>query len=539
MNKPYHSSSKKSRDSYSQSNASVGYQNRERGNQHVNPKAQATSISSVGSVKNNKPKCQQCAGRYFGECWNKSNKACFRCGSPDHFIRDCPEIAEKDQFQNARPGNTTTRGRPPRNAGNVISNRGTMKDSALRYEARAPARAYAIRAHEEPSSPNVITGTFSFYSTNNMKCQNNEILQIESDESNVLPAMISSMLAQRYVRKAPYIMAPTELKELKAQLQELTDRGSHVSKTAFRTGYGHYEFVVMPFGLTNAPAVFMDLMNWIFRLYLDRFVVVFIDDILIYSRDESEHFEHLRIVLQTLREKQLYAKFSNVSFGSGKLDFCDILSRRMAFELILAKFLQLLTGNHLKMYPRDVKFEWSEKCQQSFKQLKALLTEAPILVQPESGKEFVVYSDASLNSLGYVLMQEGKVIAYASRQLKPHEKNYPTHDLELAAIVFALKIWRHHLYANVVTDVLSRKSLFALRAMNTQLTLFGDGSILAEIKAKPVFLQQICDAENCDSELQTKRVQCESTNDLEYQIGFEDCLMFRDRICVPRNSKLI
>ena len=88
-----------------------------------------------------------------------------------------------------------------------------------------------------------------------------------------------------------------------------------------------------------------------------------------------------------------------------------------------------------------MKFEWSKKCQQSFEQLKTLLTEALVLVQPESGKEFVIFSDTSLNGLGCVLMQEGKVIAYASRQLKLHGKNYPTHDLELAAIVFALKIW--------------------------------------------------------------------------------------------------
>ena len=99
-----------------------------------------------------------------------------------------------------------------------------------------------------------------------------------------------------------------------------------------------------------------------------------------------------------------------------------------------------------RLLRKDVKFEWTEECQQSFEELKKLLTEAPVLIQPESGKEFVVYSDASLNGLGCVLMQEGKVVAYASRQLKPHEKNYPTHDLELAAVVFALKIWRHYLY---------------------------------------------------------------------------------------------
>ncbi|KAA3473140.1 reverse transcriptase [Gossypium australe] len=183
-----------------------------------------------------------------------------------------------------------------------------------------------------------------------------------------------------------------------------------------------------------------------------------------------------------------------------------------------------------------------------------MLTEAPVLVQPESGKKFVIYSNASLNGLGCVLMQEGKVIAYASRQLKPHEKNYPTHDLELAAIVFALKILRHHLYgekcwiyidhkslkylmtqkelnlrqrrwlelikdyelgidyhpgkANVVVDALSKKSLFALGAMNTQVTLSDDGSILAELRARPMFLQEIYEAQKNDSELQAKRIQC-------------------------------
>ena len=96
-----------------------------------------------------------------------------------------------------------------------------------------------------------------------------------------------------------------------------------------------------------------------------------------------------------------------------------------------------------RLLQKNVRFEWSEKCQASFEKLKAFLTKAPVLTQTTDGKEYVIFSDASLNGLGCVLMQEGKVVAYASRQLKPHEKNYPTHDLELAAIVFSLKIWRH------------------------------------------------------------------------------------------------
>ncbi|KAA3466136.1 DNA/RNA polymerase superfamily protein [Gossypium australe] len=122
--------------------------------------------------------------------------------------------------------------------------------------------------------------------------------------------------------------------------------------------YGHYQFLVIPFGLTNGPAIFMDSINRIFRPYLDRFVVMFIDDILIYSRDEYEHAKHLRIVLQTLRDKQLYAKFS--------------------------KWFLIIATSMTKLLQKDVKFEWFKKCQQSFDQLKALLTEAPVLVQPES-----------------------------------------------------------------------------------------------------------------------------------------------------------
>ncbi|KAA3484683.1 Retrovirus-related Pol polyprotein from transposon 17.6 [Gossypium australe] len=235
-------------------------------------------------------------------------------------------------------------------------------------------------------------------------------------------------------------------------------------------------------------------MNQVFRPYLDIFVVVFIEDILVYSRDESEHAKHLRIVLQTLRDKQQFVKFIVDSKPRNVSEVRSFLG--------LAGYYQ----------------HFSKKCQQSFDQLKTLLTEAQVLVQPESGKEFMIYSDASLNGLGCALMQEGKVIAYASRQLKSHEKNYPTHDLELAAIG----------KANVVANALSRKSLFVFPVMNSQLNLSDDGLILAELKAKLIFLQQICEARvttNC------KKKGC--------NIGSNDYLMFRDRIYIPMNSELI
>ncbi|KAA3487789.1 DNA/RNA polymerase superfamily protein [Gossypium australe] len=229
-------------------------------------------------------------------------------------------------------------------------------------------------------------------------------------------------------------------------------------KIDLRSGYYqlHYEFLVMPFGLTNAPTIFMDLMNQIFRPYLDRFVVVFIDDILIYYQDESEHAEHLKIVLQTLRDKQLFAKFSKCEFWLREVGFMGHIvsaegirvdpskiskplrnvSEVQSFLGLAGYYRRFLKGFSMIATPMTRLLQ-----KDSFEQLKALLTEAPVLVQPELGKEFVIFSDVSLNGLGCVLMQEGKVIAYTSRQLKLHEKNCPTHDLELAAIVFALKIW--------------------------------------------------------------------------------------------------
>ncbi|KAM1243121.1 hypothetical protein ACFX2G_035413 [Malus domestica] len=118
---------------------------------------------------------------------------------------------------------------------------------------------------------------------------------------------------------------------------------------------------------------------------------------------------------------------------------------------------------------KDVKFEWDNNYEQSFQQLKYYLTHAPVLTLPDDSGNFEVYSDASLNGLGCVLIQHGRVIAYASRQLKSHEKNYPTHDLELAAIIFALKIWRHYLYGEkckIFTDHKSLQYLFTQRDLN-------------------------------------------------------------------------
>ncbi|KAK1662626.1 hypothetical protein QYE76_050785 [Lolium multiflorum] len=330
------------------------------------------------------------------------------------------------------------------------------------------------------------------------------------------------------IAKAPYKMGPKELKELKEQLDDLEQKGfiqesispwgspvifvdkrdggrrmcgdyrnlnnvtiknkyplpriqdlfdqikikkEDVPITAFVSRYGHHEYLVVPFGLTNAPAIFMNLMNKIFMPCLDK-------------------------------EHQLYAKLSKFEFWLDQVEFLGHVISKDGIAVNPSKVAEVLeweapktvkeirgflgmagyyrrfiegfskiAGPMTKLLRKNTPFVWSDECEKSFLTLKEKLTTAPVLAVPEVGEDYTMYCDASKHGLGYVLMQDQKVISYGSRQLRPHEVNYPTHDLELAAVVFALKTWRHFLYgakcelytdhkrkANVVADALSRKS---------------------------------------------------------------------------------
>ncbi|GJW59125.1 putative nucleotidyltransferase, ribonuclease H [Tanacetum coccineum] len=338
------------------------------------------------------------------------------------------------------------------------------------------------------------------------------------------------------IARAPYRLAPSEMQELSNQLQELADRGfirpstspwgapvlfvkkkdgsfrmcidyrelnkltvkncyplprdEDIPKTAFRTRYGHYEFQVMPFGLTNAPAVFMDLMNRVCKPYLDKFVIVFIDDILIYSRNKEKHANHLRIILELLKKEKLYANFSKcdlwihiVQFLGHLIDIHGLHIDPAKIEAVknwtspttpieirqflgLADYYRRFIKDFLKiekslteLTQKNKKYIRGEDQETAFQLLKQKLCEASILALPEGYDDFVVYCDASHLGLGAVLMQREKVIAYAFRQLKPNEENYTTYDLELGAVVFALKIWRHYLYGTKCTVFTDLKSL--------------------------------------------------------------------------------
>nr|GFB91971.1 putative reverse transcriptase domain-containing protein [Tanacetum cinerariifolium] len=205
--------------------------------------------------------------------------------------------------------------------------------------------------------------------------------------------------------------------------------------------------------------VFMDLMNRVCKPYLDKFVIVFIDDILIYSKDEKEHEEHLRQILKFLKKEELYAKFSKYEFWIPKIrQFLGLAGYYQRFTEGFSKIAKPMT----KLTQKKVKFEWGDKREVAFQLLKQNLCSAPILALPEGSKDFIVYCEASNKGLGAVLMQREKVISYASRQLKIHGKNYTTHDLELGAVVavvFTLKTWRHYLYGTKCTVFTNYKSL--------------------------------------------------------------------------------
>ncbi|GJU00478.1 putative reverse transcriptase domain-containing protein [Tanacetum coccineum] len=348
------------------------------------------------------------------------------------------------------------------------------------------------------------------------------------------------------VARAPYRLAPSKMKELSEQLQELSDKGfirpssspwgapvlfvkkkdgsfrmcidiRELNKLTVKNRYPllriddlfdqlqdparHLGLGLLLYGslqvssdahlgLTNAPAVFMDLMNRVCKPYLDKFVIVFIDDILIYSKNKQEHEEHLKLILELLKKEELYAKFSKCEFWIPKVQFLGHVIDSKGIHVDPAKIESIkdwaspkspteirqflgLAGYYrrfiegfskiakpmTKLTQKKVKFVWGDKQEAAFQLLKQKLCSAPILALPEGSEDFIAYCDASKKGLGAVLMQREKVIAYASRQLKIHEKNYTTHDLELGAVVFALKIWRHYLYGTKCTVFTDHKSL--------------------------------------------------------------------------------
>ena len=367
----------------------------------------------------------------------------------------------------------------------------------------------------------------------------------------------------------------------------------------------------------------------VFQPYLDRFVIIFIDDILVYSSSSEEHSERLRIVLQTLRGRQLYAKLSKCQFWLDKVAFLGhvisdegvsvdsqkieaVVNWKPPKNVSEVRSFLGLTGYYrkfvegfsriaaplTKLTRKDVKYDWVDACQKSFEELKSRLTSTPVLAFPNGKDGFVIYSDASRQGLGCVLMQNDRVIAYASRQLKKHEENYPTHDLELAAVVFALKIWRHYLYgvscriftdykslqyiftqkelnlrqrrwlelikdydctieyhpgkATVVVDALSRRPesslshmrsgylplLVDLRALGVILEVEDSGALLAMFYVRPLLVDQILTGQSLDPQIIKLKEEIEKGKKAEFQIRDDGMIVKCQRMCVLEYGEL-
>nr|GEX54894.1 putative reverse transcriptase domain-containing protein [Tanacetum cinerariifolium] len=378
----------------------------------------------------NRPLCKKCTLHHTGPCTIKCN-ACNKVG---HLTRNCknkgPATGSNQQLVLV--------------ICHAFGEKGHYANPCPKVNNNAHGRTYLLRDKNAHRDPNVVTGAIP-------------------------------------VARAPYRLAPSEMQELSNQLHELADRGfirlsssvyskidlrsgyhqlrvrnEDIPKTAFRTRYGHYEFLVMPFGLTKAPVVFMNLMNRICKPYLEKFVIVFIDDILIYSRNKEEHANHLRIILELLRNEKLYAKFSKCNFWIRIVQFLRHLINSQGLHVDPAKieatknwaspttpteirqFLGLtvyfrrfikdfskIAKSLTELTQKNKKYIWGEDQESAFQLLKKKLYEAPNLSQPKGNNNLVIYCDAS------------------------HQ----------GAVVFALKIWRHYLYGTKCTVFTDHKSL--------------------------------------------------------------------------------
>jgi hypothetical protein len=282
--------------------------------------------------------------------------------------------------------------------------------------------------------------------------------------------------------------------DLRSGYHQIRIAPEDVPKTAFRTRYGHYEFTVLPFGLTNAPATFMHLMHQALRPLLDECALVFLDDILIYSKTLEEHQQHVRRVLDALREQKLYAKESKCEFFKHEVEFLGHRVGRDGVRMMEDKVEAIRewptprsvrdvraflgTAGYYRKFIRDfsaiaaplseltkdsVKFEWASPHEQAFRQLKAAIAQGPVLILPDPSRPFVVHTDASGFAVGAVLQQDqGKglqPIAFLSKKMADAETRYPVHEQELLAIIQALTSWRHYLHGSKFVVRTDHKSL--------------------------------------------------------------------------------
>ncbi|RVW61382.1 Transposon Ty3-I Gag-Pol polyprotein [Vitis vinifera] len=288
------------------------------------------------------------------------------------------------------------------------------------------------------------------------------------------------------------------------------------------TRYDSYEFLVMPFGLTNAPTMFCTLMNKIFHPYLDKFVVVYLDDIVIFSNTLKKHVEHLRKVFKILRQNELYMKKEKCSFAKEEVSFlghrikggklmmddskvkaiqeCDPptkVPQLKSFLGLVNYYRRFIKGYSTRAAPltdllkKNKAWEWDERCQQAFEDLKKVVTEESVLALPDHTKVFEVHTDASNFAIGRVLMQERHSIAFESRKLNDTERHYTVQEKEMTAIVHYLRTWKHYLLGshfivktnNVATSYFQTQK--KLRSVNHVVDALSRKAKLASMMSQP------------------------------------------------------
>ncbi|KAJ4757403.1 polyprotein [Rhynchospora pubera] len=266
--------------------------------------------------------------------------------------------------------------------------------------------------------------------------------------------------------------------DLRSGYHQVRMRESDVHKTAFRTHHGHFEFLVMPFGLTNAPSTFQAMMNEVFQPYLRKFVVIFFDDILVYSSSQEEHMGHLRQIFSTLQEHNLVVKRSKCIFGSPSVDFLGHIISPQGVRADPSK-IEAITAWPMPLNQRQVRgflgltgyyrhfirhyasiaapltdiltkegFKWSDRATEAFKMLKSAMTSAPVLALPDFSSQFVLETDASGVGIGAVLMQHSHPIAFYSRKLSKTMQGKSTYVREIFAVQSAVAKWRQYLLGN-------------------------------------------------------------------------------------------
>nr|GEV65838.1 hypothetical protein [Tanacetum cinerariifolium] len=493
------------------------------------------------------PPCDTCGKLHPGRACYRITGACFSCSLTGHMAKDCLKNGGSGSKGNGNDKRLAVKGKvfsltrdQAANSSGTISGTLLMNDHAVfvLFDTGATHSVISITLAKYIKIPPTLLNFTLSVSTPmkglaviNHEYHNSSIMDTSSDgpslETHPVVRDFSDVFLEELLGIPPERKVEFELKE---QLQEHLDLGfihssispwgapvlfvkkkygsmrlcidyrelnrlrvkeQDIPKTAFRTRCGHYEFLMMPFGLINAPAVFMDLMNRIFHEYLDKFVIVFIDDILVCFKMKEEHEEHLRHIVSA----------DGITMDPVKVKAITKWPRPKTVTEI-RRFLGL-AGYYRRLW-----------------------------------KDFHIYSDASKKGLGCVLMHHGKVIAYASRQLKPYKANYPTQDLELAALVFALKIWRHYLFGETCDIFTDHKSLKDLERMDIQLCIRGTKGYWASLKIKLNSILRNKETPLEDVELWAVLQKSEEDEQMKFRVDNDGVMWFGNRLCVPSDLTL-